>query len=77
MRSSGDGSKAYFLKEGMGRYRVGEDAIEFGPGLAEHQFLNLSGPSYIAHGAALKTAGILVYITGYTPFQRVLTIRSG
>jgi hypothetical protein len=75
--SSRDGGKAYLLKEGMGRYRVGEDAIEFGPGLAEHQFLNLSGPSYIAHGAALKTAGILVYITGYTPFQRVLTIRSG
>ncbi len=72
-----DGGKAYLLKEGFGRYQVGDDAIEFGPGLAEHQFLNLSGPSYVAHGAVLKAAGILVYITGFTPFQRVLMIRRG
>lgn len=70
-----DGGKAYLLKEGIERYQVGEDAIEFGPGLAEHQFLNLSGPSYTAHGAVLKAAGTLVYITGFTPFRRVLTIR--
>lgn len=70
-----DNAKVYFLKEGTGRYKVGDDIIEFGPGQAEHQLLNLSGPSYAAHGAALRAAGTSVYITGFTPFQKVVTIR--
>jgi hypothetical protein len=70
-----DNAKAYFLKEGVGRYRVGDDAIEFGPGQAEHQQINLSGPSYAAHGAALRARGTCVYITGFTPFQKVVTIK--
>ncbi len=70
-----DGNKACLLKEGTARYQVGDDAIEFGPGQAEHQFLNLSGHSYTAHGAALTAAGVCVYITGFTPFQKVITIR--
>jgi hypothetical protein len=67
--------KCFLLKQGFGNYRVGDDAIEFGPGQAEHQFLNLSGHSYIAHGGALKAGGECVYITGFTPFQKVITIR--
>ena len=70
-----DNTKALFLKEGTGRYRVGDDVIEFGPGQADHSFTNLSGPSYAAHGAPLKAAGTRVYITGYTPFEKVITIR--
>jgi hypothetical protein len=70
-----DNTKVYLLKEGTGRYKAGEDTIEFGPGQADHQMLNLSGPSYAAHGATLRASGILVYITGYTPFQRVVTIK--
>jgi hypothetical protein len=70
-----DNAKAYLLKEGTGRYKLGEYTIEFGPGQAEHQLLNLSGPSYTAHGATLRATGVVVYITGFTPFQRVLTIR--
>src|SRR5205823_4745297 len=66
--------KALILKAGIGRYRVGNDAIEFGPGQAEHEFLNLAGPSYVAHGGTLKANGLTVYITGFTPFNRVLTI---
>jgi len=73
--STRDGGKVYFLKEGVGRYRVGDDAIEFGPGQAEHQQINLSGPSYAAHGATLRARGTCVYITGFTPFQKVVTIK--
>ena len=68
--------RIYLLKSGTGRYRVGEDLIEFGPGEAAHQRLNLGGPSYAAHGATLRPTGYCVYITGFTPFQRVLTIKS-
>lgn len=71
-----DGSKVFLLKEGNVRYRVGDDTIEIGPGQAEHQMLNLSGPSYAAHGANLKSAGTRVYITGFTPFKNTVTIRS-
>jgi hypothetical protein len=68
--------KALLLKEGTGRYRVGDDVIEFGPGQAEHEFLNLSGHSYTAHGASLRASGTCVYITGFAPFQRSVTIRA-
>jgi hypothetical protein len=74
-QTAGGGEKVYFLRGDTARYRVGEDAIEFGPGQAEHQSVNLSGPSYSAHGATLRTAGSRVYITGYTPFQHVLSIK--
>jgi hypothetical protein len=71
-----DNTKVYFLREGMGRYRLGADTIEFGPGQAEHQFLNLSGPSYTAYGAILKAPGTCVCVTGLTPFRRVIMIRA-
>lgn len=71
---SGD-DKAFFLKEGLGTYRVGDDAIEFGPGQADHESINLSGHTYQAHGGSLRAAGNRIYITGYTPFRKVITIR--
>ncbi|HZS56416.1 MAG TPA: hypothetical protein VFA65_18570 [Bryobacteraceae bacterium] len=70
------GADVFLLKEGSLQYRVGNDAIEIGPGQAEHQQLNLSGPSYAAHGATLETPGIRVYITGFTPFRNVVTVKS-
>lgn len=70
-----DNTKRWFLKEGTGRYRVGDDVVEFGPGQADHQLTNLSAPSYSAHGAVLRAAGMCVYITGFTPFRKVITIR--
>jgi hypothetical protein len=73
--TSRDNQRVFLLKEGTGSYRVGDDAIKFGPGQAEHQFLNLSGHSYSAHGAALRTSGTRVYISGFTPFRTVLTIQ--
>jgi hypothetical protein len=68
--------KVYLLKEGAGRYRVGSDVIEFGPGQADHQSLNLSGHSYAAHGAALRATGTCVYITALTPVKKTVTIRA-
>lgn len=72
---AGADSKVLFLEEGMGTYKVGDDTIEFGPGQADHQGIALSGHSYQAHGAALRAIGSCVYITGYTPFRKVITIR--
>jgi hypothetical protein len=72
---SGGEVKALFLKDGMGTYRVGEDAIEFGPGQADHEIAGLSGHTYQAHGAVLRAAGTCVYITGYTPFRKTIAIR--
>ena len=66
----------FLLKEGIGSYRVGDDVIEFGPGQADHEVINLSGHTYQAHGTVLRTPGNCVYITGYTPFRKVITIRS-
>lgn len=71
----GGAGKASFLKEGMGTYRAGDDTIEFGPGQADHGMTNLSGHTYQAVGASLRTVGNCVYITGYTPFKKVITIR--
>ncbi|QOY89010.1 hypothetical protein [Paludibaculum fermentans] len=71
----GGEGKALFLAEGMGSYRVGGEGIEFGPGQAEHEVISLSGHTYQAHGAVLRAAGNCVYITGYTPFRKVITIR--
>ncbi|MGC4053447.1 MAG: hypothetical protein QM757_29450 [Paludibaculum sp.] len=74
-RGGGPEGKALFLAEGMGVYRVGGDAIEFGPGQMEHEVTGLSGHSYQAHGAVLRAAGTCLYITGYTPLRKVITIR--
>jgi hypothetical protein len=65
----------FFLKEGTGRYSVGDDVIEFGPGEAEHEYIQMEGESYLVHNGSLKPDGYCVYITGFTPFQRKLTIR--
>jgi hypothetical protein len=65
----------FFLEQGDGRYRLGDDTIEFGPGRAEHQFLNLDGASYAAHRGSLKTDLDYVYITAYTPFRDKLTVK--
>jgi hypothetical protein len=74
-RAGAGESKITFLTAGMGTYHVGEDAIEFGPGQADHESVNLSGHTYQAHGGSLRASGNCIYITGYTPFRKVITIR--
>ncbi len=66
--------RTYLLREGTCKYTVGTDSLEFGPGEAAHEYLNLPGSSYAAHGAALRANGTCVYITGFTPFQRKLIV---
>lgn len=61
-------NSAFLLKEGFGEYRMGGDVLRFGPGHAEHQWVQL-------RGAEPALPGTSVYLTGYTPFQHVLTLR--
>ena len=58
---------AFLLSSGMGRYTVGEDTIEFGPGQAAHTYTQV-------RGALPKWDGLSVYLTGLTPFKTTLTI---
>lgn len=58
---------AFLLSSGMGRYTVGEDTIEFGPGQASHTYTQV-------RGALPKWYGLSVYLTGLTPFKTTLTI---
>jgi hypothetical protein len=67
--------EVFFLAQNTGQYRVGGDSIEFGPGRSDHERVNLEGASYAAHSGNLKTNGLCVYITGFTPFREKLTIK--
>ena len=58
---------AYLLHQGTGRYTVGSDTIEFGPGRVEHTYTQV-------RGAVPKWDGPSVYLTGLTPFKTTLTI---
>jgi hypothetical protein len=58
---------AFLLSSGTGRYTVGEDTIEFGPGQASHTYTQV-------RGALPKWDGLIVYLTGLTPFKTTLTI---
>ncbi|MFN3323462.1 MAG: hypothetical protein ACK5AZ_08200 [Bryobacteraceae bacterium] len=46
-------------------YRMGSDAIRFGPGLREHAYTQV-------RGAEPKLDGPSVYLTGYTPFDHTI-----
>jgi hypothetical protein len=56
---------AWLLERDYGVYRVGGDAIRFGPGAAPHLLTQL-------RGAEPKLPGPCVYITGYTPFDQTV-----
>jgi hypothetical protein len=58
---------AYLLRAGTGRYVLGRDVIEFGPGRAEHTYTQV-------RGALPKWDGQCVYLTGLTPFRATLHI---
>ena len=58
---------AFLLRDGRGRYTLGDDTIEFGPGRAEHTYTQV-------RGALPKWDGLSVYLTGVTPFTHTLTI---
>jgi len=58
---------AFLLSSGTGRYTVGQDTIEFGPGQAPHTYTQV-------RGALPKWDGLSVYVTGLTPFKTSLKI---
>ena len=58
---------AYLLRSGVGRFRLGDDVISFGPGSTEHTWTQL-------RGALGKWDGQSVYLTGFTPFRFTLTL---
>ena len=58
---------AFLLREGTGEYRLGAEAIRFGPGRAEHTWTDL-------RGALPKLDALSVYLTGFTPFRATLRI---
>jgi len=64
----------YFLKEGTGRYRVGDDMIEFGPGKMEHSRPPRPNEQYSVHNGTIRAEGYRVLITLFSPFQYTLRI---
>lgn len=65
----------YFLKSGSATLNMGNDFIELGPGMGEHQNVNnLDSEEYTYHQGSLRTDGLHVYITGFTPFRHKMTI---
>ncbi|MFI0430597.1 hypothetical protein [Mariniflexile sp. HMF6888] len=65
----------YFLKSGLGELSMGSDVMQFGPGKMEHSKINnLDSEQYTYHKGSLRTDGVHVYLTGYTPFQHSMFI---
>ncbi|WP_255474240.1 hypothetical protein [Pontibacter qinzhouensis] len=70
-----DNSENHFLEKETGQYSFGPDTISFGPGAFAHQRLRgLDGEMYSSHFGTLRTKGMHVYLTGFTPFQHRLTL---
>lgn len=64
----------YFLKDGTGSYRVGDDVIEFGPGRMEHSRPPQSNEQYAVYNGDITAEGYRVLITLNTPFTHTLKI---
>lgn len=65
----------YFLKSGSAQLSMGADSIQVGPGMVEHTNVNnLDSEEYTYHQGSLRTAGVHVYITGFTPFHHKMMI---
>ena len=70
-----DDKNNYFLNSGLGKLSMGADTIEFGLGKVEHQNVNnLDTEDITYHQGNLRTDGIHVYLTGFTPFRHTMTI---
>jgi hypothetical protein len=64
----------FFLRQGTGRFSVGNDVITFGPGQADHEMIRMEGASFEAPQRPSPPDRYKVYITGFTPFRKTLTI---
>jgi len=67
-------SNFFFLREGTGRFKAGDDVITFGPGQADHEMVRLEGAAFEGRQGPSQPDRYKVYITGYTPFRKTLTI---
>lgn len=67
------GNDNYLLNAQQAVYKLGNDAIYFGPGLVTHkQITDLEGERYSTHFGSLRTKGMHVYLTGKTPLTHVI-----
>ena len=65
----------YFLKSGNAQLTMGNDSIQVGPGKVGHNKVNnLDSEEYTYHQGTLRTDGVHVYITGFTPFYHKMTL---
>jgi hypothetical protein len=67
-------SNFFFLRQGTGRFHVGDDVITFGPGQADHETVRMEGATYDLRQGPSQPDRFRVYITGFTPFKKTLTI---
>ncbi|MDR7160012.1 hypothetical protein [Arthrobacter sp. BE255] len=76
--SGASGGEAFQLTSGTGSYRVGDDAIEFGPGIPadpDNPPLYNPGEAYRYLSGTNATDGVRVYITGRTRGTHRFTLR--
>lgn len=71
--TSGDAKDGFYLKDGQGSYKVGDDRITFGPGSFVPARIRMEGLEYANYNGRLRAEGQRVYITGKTPFRHTLT----
>lgn len=64
---AGNDENTFLLRSGSGKFTVNNDTLEFGPGVAENDWTAI-------RGALPKPGGKCVYITGFTPFKKIITI---
>ena len=70
-----DTRDAFVLREGWGRFSVGDDWIEFGPGHFTRPPGRMEGEAYTWMNGSLRAEGQRVYLTGVTPFRHELVFR--
>jgi len=64
----------HFLRQGTGRYHVGNDIILFGLGEADHENITMAEAAYEVSNPRPQPDSQRVYITGFTPFRKTLTV---
>ena len=73
-QQSQDEPEIFSMNESHGSYTVGNSKLEFGPGIFEHNRLNMESEQFGVHNGELRTDGLRVYMTGTTPFKHTLKI---
>ena len=71
-----DAAGNYQLSTGTGRYTVGSDWIEFGPGNGETRVTMDPGERYTQLNGSLTPDGLRVYLTGRSPLHYTLKLRT-